>query len=306
MNSYQLIDFGNGRKLESLAGRLIDRPSPAAEFDCPREPERWRDAESYFDLDSRSWEHRTPWPDDLAVEAFPSIQVPVQPTPFGHVGIFPEQATNWQWLQQTTPALEGSTRSASHKALNLFAYTGASTMAMASGGMQVAHVDAAKPNVAAAKRVAATNGLEEAPIRYLVDDALAFVHREIRRGNHYHTIVMDPPAYGHGPKSKRSRNKDNEKRPDRQATAWRIQRDLPELLTSCFELLSRKSFRLLVTGHSAEMDQNQVLDFLQRKLINRRIGRLAPQFQSGRMTLNDTAGRSLDAGFFVRCWLDPN
>lgn len=306
MTRYQLIDFGNGRKLESLAGRLVDRPSPAAESIQPREPQLWRDAESSFDLASRSWNHRTPWPMDLAVEALPSVVVPVQPTPFGHIGIFPEQASNWQWLHRTTPELEGSTRSASHKALNLFAYTGVSSMVMASSGMHVAHVDAAKPNVAAAKRVAANNGLHEAPIRYLVDDSMAFVQREIRRGNHYHTIIMDPPAYGHGPKSKRSRNPDSGKRPGRQAKAWRIQRDLPELLTSCFDLLSRKSFRLLVTGHSAEMDQNGVLGFLQRKLSHRRIGRLETQFESGRMTLEDASGRSLDAGFFVRCSLDAS
>lgn len=175
-------------------------------------------------------------------------------------------------------------------------------MATAKGGMSVAHVDAAKPNVEAAKRVAIANGLRDASVRYLVDDAPAFVQREIRRGNRYHTIVLDPPAYGHGPKTKRS-TKSPDKRPAKQAQAWRIRRDLPELLKNCFELISGRSFRLLVTGHSAEMNQADVLDLIHRHLRHRRIGRLEPHIEAGRMTLADQAKRKLDAGFYVRCWL---
>lgn len=334
---YQLIDFGDGRKLESLGGRLIDRPSPAAEYASPRKARLWRDAESRFDLDSKTWTHHTPWPEDLAVEflfgdAIPAnkpdsdhhsgepsvvpLVLPVQPTPFGHIGVFPEQAGNWRWLLSTAestasasssrPSLTPRRTSTTHQqALNLFAYTGGSTTSMARTGMKVAHVDAAKPNVEAAKRVALANGLAEAPIRYLVDDAAAFVQREIRRGNRYHTIVMDPPAYGHGPKTKlASRKKSDDggdKRPGKQAKAWRIQRDLPELIKDCVELIAGKSFRILITGHSAEMDEANVLDILRRQLANRRIGRMNPKFQTGRMTLVDQAGRHLDAGFYVRC-----
>lgn len=179
-------------------------------------------------------------------------------------------------------------------------------MAMSGTGMHVAHVDAAKPNVATAKGLAMANGLGDAPIRYLVDDAAAFVQREIRRGNRYHTIVLDPPAYGHGPKSKRSRRRARQKssevgkRPPQQAHAWRLQRDLPDLLKNCFDLISTRSFRLLVTGHSAEMDQSDVLDLIERKLTNRRIARLQPMFETGRMSLLDLNERKLDAGFYVR------
>ncbi|TWT56515.1 class I SAM-dependent methyltransferase [Allorhodopirellula solitaria] len=312
---YQLIDFGNGRKLESLAGRIIDRPSPAAENVSPRDPAAWADVDSRYDLNSRTWNHRTAWPDQLAIEVpdladpeTPALRLPVQPTPFGHIGVFPEQMDNWRWLMRTAPVeeLSGSPRSRQRHALNLFAYTGASTMAMAGSGMSVAHVDAAKPNVEAAKRVAVASGLRDAPVRYLVDDAAAFVQREIRRGNRYHTIVLDPPAYGHGPKSK-SKSKANansaDKRPAKQAQAWRIARDLPELLKNCFQLVSGRSFRILVTGHSAEMDQADVVDLVERNLSHRRIGRLQPQVEAGRMTLSDQAGRKLDAGFYVRCLL---
>ncbi len=306
---YHLIDFGNGRKLESLAGRLIDRPSPAAEKAVPRDPAAWVDADSRYDTATQSWTHRTPWPEKLVMEVCDSsravaIQIPTQPTPFGHIGVFPEQVDNWRWLMQTAPTNELSTpsRSRQRQALNLFAYTGAATMAMASSGMSVAHVDAAKPNVEAAKRLAIANELRDAPVRYLVDDAGAFVKREIRRGNRYHTIVLDPPAYGHGPKSKRTA-KAPDKRPAKQAQTWRIGRDFPELLKDCFELISGKSFRLLVTGHSAEMNQAEVLDLVHRNLSHRRIGRLQPHVEAGRMTLTERAGRKLDAGFYVRCSL---
>ncbi len=326
-NRYQLIDFGNGRKLESLAGRLVDRPCPAAEHVAPRIPDAWQDADSRFDLDSRSWHHRTPWPDDIRIhvgdeddatsdlhscdvqsDLKPGIEalcLPVEPTPFGHIGVFPEQAENWRWLTQTAPPSDTPARGNQRQALNLFAYTGASTMAMASSGMHVAHVDAAKPNVESAKRVAVINELQTAPIRYLVDDAVAFVQRELRRGNRYHTIVLDPPAYGHGPGKKRS-TKTTEKRPAKQAQAWRIQRDLPLLLNNCFDLLTGRSFRLLVTGHSAEMDEADVTKFIKKNLLGRRIGRLQPQFETGRMSLTDAAERNLDAGFFVRCWLNAD
>ncbi|MBB3208461.1 23S rRNA (cytosine1962-C5)-methyltransferase [Rhodopirellula rubra] len=316
---YQLLDFGNGRKLESLAGRLVDRPCPAADHAVPHDPSLWRDADSHFDLDTRTWTHRTPWPEQLHVEILTSnktrepegapanienevlLRVPAQPTPFGHIGIFPEQIGNWRWLHRTAPTAELPARAKQKQALNLFAYTGASTITMARDGMKVAHVDAAKPNVEAAKRVAAANDLHDAPIRYLVDDATAFVQREIRRGNRYHTVVLDPPAYGHGPKSKRAPRSPG-KRPARQAQAWRIQRDLPDLLDNCFELISGKTFRILVTGHSAEMDQSDVRQWMRKKLANSRLGRMQPQFKTGRMTLTDRSGRKLDAGFYVRCW----
>ncbi|EMI54764.1 class I SAM-dependent methyltransferase [Rhodopirellula sallentina] len=324
---YQLLDFGNGRKLESLAGRVVDRPCPAADNIPPHNRSLWRNPDSYFDLESKTWTHRTPWPEQLQVEIpkarHPSspepapnsstdnvlLRVPVQPTPFGHIGIFPEQIGNWRWLHRTAPDADSITRLKSGQALNLFAYTGASTMTIAGDGMKVAHVDAAKPNVEAAKRVAAANGLDEAPIRYLVDDAAAFVQREIRRGNRYHTIVLDPPAYGHGPKSKRAprsseKNRSSGKRPARQAKAWRIQRDLPLLLDNCFDLISGKSFRILVTGHSAEMDESDVRQWMRRKLANSRLGRMQPQLKTGRMTLTDLDGRKLDAGFYVRCWTE--
>jgi 23S rRNA (cytosine1962-C5)-methyltransferase len=167
----------------------------------------------------------------------------------------------------------------------LFGYTGASTMALAVVGYHVAHVDAAKPNVQATRIAAEHNGLAEAPIRYLVDDAMKFAAREVRRNRKYHTIVLDPPAYGHSPDGR----------------AWRLQRDLWPLLENCFRLLDPAEFRLLITGHSPEVDQSNVTAFLEQSaFIHHAEAASGLIIQSGRSQLWDASGRSLDAGFYVR------
>ncbi|NND99209.1 MAG: SAM-dependent methyltransferase, partial [Pirellulaceae bacterium] len=150
---------------------------------------------------------------------------------------------------------------------------------------QVAHVDAAKPNVQAAGVAAKWNGLQDAPIRYLVDDAAKFVAREVRRQRVYQAIVLDPPAYGHAPTGK----------------AWRIERDLYPLLSDCFDLLDRNRFRVLITGHSAPMGAKEVIGFFQDFWRRQRsIEQTGLRIESGRSQLLDRQKRPLDAGFFVR------
>jgi 23S rRNA (cytosine1962-C5)-methyltransferase len=304
---YQLIDFGDGRKLESLAGRLVDRPSPAAAARPKSNRDLWSRADSFFDVETKAWSHRTPWPAEFSLACGP-FRMPIRPTPFGHIGLFPEQACNWSWLArppgqvaseaQETPnaaletaseALEtpNAAQGAPGKAqgLNLFGYTGASTMAMVAAGLEVVHVDAAKPNVQAARLAAQLNGWQDRPIRYLVDDARKFAAREVRRERSYHTIVLDPPAYGHGSSG----------------AAWRLARDLGPLLDDCLRLLSGESFRLLVTGHSRDLDQADVFQYLQQNaLMRRHFDSSALRTDVGRSQLKDSQGRSLDAGFYVR------
>ncbi|MEM9588462.1 MAG: SAM-dependent methyltransferase, partial [Planctomycetota bacterium] len=189
---YELIDFGDGRKLESFAGRQVDRPSPAAESTGRALPNQWPQADSVFDPNTRTWRHRTEWPQDLTVDCG-GFRMRVRPTPYGHVGLFPEQFPNWQWLQRPIDRSELPSQGQPQPwGLNLFGYTGASTCAMSQGGMAVAHVDAAKPNVSAAREAAQRNGMEDSAIRYLVDDAAKFAAREVRRGRVYQTIVLDP------------------------------------------------------------------------------------------------------------------
>ncbi len=205
------------------------------------------------------------------------FRMPVQPTPFGHIGLFPEQSENWSWLIERGRALAGGAVLGSDEppwGLNLFGYTGASTMALVSAGLAVAHVDAAKPNVQACRRAAEHNGWGDATIRFLVDDAVKFTAREVRRGRRYQLVVMDPPAYGHSPGGK----------------AWRLQRDLWPLLDQALDLLSDE-FALLVTGHSPEVDQRDVAEFLRRNEKLQACWRGSGlNLESGRSQLTDSAG----------------
>ncbi len=272
---YELIDFGDGRKLESLGGYVIDRPSPAATDTVRSRAADWCRADARFDDAERRWRMRRPWPEPLAVDCG-KFTMPVRPTPFGHIGLFPEQRDNWQWLSSGMAQTGDG-------ALNLFAYTGASTLAMVTAGYAVAHVDAAKPNVTAAGEAAHQNGWAEPPIRFLVDDAAKFVSRERRRGRVYHTIALDPPAYGHGP----------------QGRSWRIERDLWPLLEDVIELLPKHRFRLLVTGHSPQVDHRDVVRYLkQHPWLGSIFSGL--HVTARRSQLTDSSGRQLDTGFVVR------
>jgi 23S rRNA (cytosine1962-C5)-methyltransferase len=289
---YQLLDFGGSRKLESLSGYVIDRPSPAAESECPLQPELWKNADARFDENQKSWTFRRPWPADIWIDG-DGFRLPLRPTPYGHIGAFPEQKQNWQWLAQVgrelSQALSANKENpGSIQAMNLFAHTGGSTLALAQAGAAVAHVDAAKPNVIAAREAANANGFSELPIRYIVDDAVKFTVREGRRKRRYDIVVLDPPAYGHSPDGK----------------AWRIQRDLWPLLDSVLQLVKRQKGALLVTGHTAGIDQQAVVQYIKKQSPLRDCqSRL--HCDIGRSELIDPAGRKLDAGFFVRIvWSD--
>lgn len=277
---YQLIDFGDGRKLESLAGYRIERPCPAAAGCRVHDPQAWKHLDARYDPQAKAWEFHQPWPQDLDVDC-DGFRMPLRPTPFGHIGLFPEQADNWRWLADP----HGPRPAQPRRALNLFGYTGASTLALLRAGYHVAHLDAAKPNVQALRAAAEHNHLANAPIRYLVEDAARFAARELRRGRSYQTIVLDPPAYGHSP----------------QGRAWRIERDLWPLLDDCLRLLEPNDFRLLVTGHSAEVGQADVARYLRESgFLPRQERTSGLLLQTGRSQLRDLVGRHLDAGFFVR------
>ena len=157
-------------------------------------------------------------------------------------------------------------------------------MALVSAGFAVSHVDAAKPNVESAREAARVNGWQERTIRYLVDDASKFAAREVRRGRKYHTIVLDPPAYGHGPAGK----------------AWRLERDIWPLLTDCLRLLETDGFRVLVTGHSPQIGVQEIEEFFRHAATLPEAVRTALRIESGRSQLKDQQDRTLDAGFFVR------
>jgi 23S rRNA (cytosine1962-C5)-methyltransferase len=275
MAEYELIDFGDGRKLEALGGYWIDRPAPAATTATAQHPELWRRAAARFEgrlgNPGGEWTFHRPWPASLRIDG-PGFRLPVQPSPQGHIGVFPEQRPQWEWLARSV----GKAAEPPCEALNLFAYTGGSTLALASAGAHVAHVDAARPNVAHAFRAAELSRLGDRPIRFLVDDAVKFVRRERRRGRTYDIICMDPPAYGHGPRG----------------SAWQLVRDLWPLLGDSLELL-KPDGRILVTGHSRHPGFEEVRDWLARR------GNWQ-SLEAGRSELHDRGGRILNSGHFVR------
>ncbi len=274
-NEYALIDFGGGRKLERLGGVLLDRPSPPAVSARRSHRDNWKRADVRLDQHGKPVAGSRLPPEDSWIARFGEVVFNLRLTPFGHVGVFPEQAGNWHWLAEELakpPVEHGQIH-----ALNLFAYTGGTTLALAAAGAHVVHVDASAPAVAWARRNAVASRMDAKPIRWIVEDARKFVTRELRRGRTYDVIVMDPPTYGHGPSGRR----------------WDIQTHLEDLLRDCLQLLSGGRGLLLVTAHSEMPNVNDVA-----KIIAAQSSSLL--MQSGRLTIRDEAARALDAGYFLR------
>ena len=198
-DQYELLDFGRGRKLECLGGVLVDRPSPVAAGHTVAQAALWSMARARFSRrDARTgvWSTSHDFPATWLVRR-QTITLELRPTPSGAVGLYPEQAANWDWIGDRIRAERRPV-----KVLNLFAYTGASTLAAAGAGAdEVVHVDAARGVVAWARRNARLSDLTARPIRWIVEDSRKFVERELRRGNAYQGIILDPPTYGHGPRA---------------------------------------------------------------------------------------------------------
>ena len=238
-DEYQLLDFGAGRKLERFGPYVLDRPSPAAANAERMRPELWPQAAARYKRTAeaggwvREGEIAEPW----TIAAGP-LRFELKLTEAGHLGVFVEQAANWAWIAEQVRAAERP-----FTVLNLFAYTGGSTLAAAAAGASVVHVDAAANVVAWARRDAAASGLAERPIRWIAEDALRFARRELKRGRQYDAVILDPPAYGHGPRGE----------------PWKLEEHLPELLDLCFALTSARRAFVLLTCHSGEFAAPRVL-----------------------------------------------
>jgi 23S rRNA (cytosine1962-C5)-methyltransferase len=276
-DQYELLDCGHGWKLERFAGRVIQRPSPAATGKSQLPVTRWQPDDSIGMEEDADWVHHRP-ADATWTIRWRGLHMQLAFTPYGHLGLFPEHASHWEWLQQQ--CRRASLRQPEPSALNLFAYTGGASLAMADAGARVAHVDSSKPSVAWARLNAQHSLLSDHPIRWLVEDALKFCQREVRRGSRYHLIVLDPPAYGHGPDGKR----------------WQLDRDLPTLLDSIGELWADEPSGFLISGHG---DENQVARMV-RDSVSGWGSTFRSGWQSGRSMLSGSNFVSLDAGFWIR------
>ncbi len=273
---YQLLDFGQGRKLERFGRWVLDRPAPAAEGLERRDPARWAGADARYDRQAG----RGRW--SPAIEEswplrFAELALELKLTEFGQVGVFPEQADNWTWLAEQVRAHGRPVR-----VLNLFAYTGAATLSAAAAGAEVTHVDAAPGVVAWARRNALLSDLSEAPIRWIVDDALKFVGRELKRGRRYDGLVLDPPAYGHGPHGE----------------VWKLETDFGKLLSSCLELAGGRPAFMLLTCHSGEWAHPS--DFMREVLAKKPELRDEGTISGLDMALASVAGGWLHAGAAIR------
>lgn len=239
---YECIDAGNGEKLERWKDIILRRPDPQAVWNADTKNATWQNTHAIYHRSKQGggqWEYKKDLPETWTID-YKELTFKVSPTGFKHTGLFPEQAVNWDWMQD---AIRSANREI--RVLNLFAYTGGATMACSSAGAtEVVHVDASKGMVQWAKENMQLCHLENNTIRFIVDDVLKFVQREKRRGHTYHGILMDPPSYGRGPNGE----------------MWKLEEQITELVESCLEILDDEPLFFLVnsytTGFSSTVLEN--------------------------------------------------
>lgn len=227
---YEVLDCSQGEKLERWGDYLLIRPDPQVIWDTPKTLKGWRKCNAHYHRSKKGggeWEFFD-LPSQWAIH-YRDLTFNLKPFSFKHTGLFPEQTANWDWFSEK---IRQTGRPV--KVLNLFAYTGGATLAAAAAGAAVTHVDASKGMVTWAKENAVSSGLKDAPIRWLVDDCTKFVEREIRRGNHYDAIIMDPPSYGRGPKGE----------------IWKIEDSIHPFIKLCTKLLSDQPLFFLVNSYT--------------------------------------------------------
>lgn len=273
-SAYEMLDFGNGARWERFGGIVVRRPSPAAEGKKTNGSRFPAAPISYFRRGSSRGEWRGETPPKNWWQSFDRLQFHLKLSPHGQVGVFPEQQPNWRFIEQAVRERKIAS------VINLFAYTGGSTLAAALGGAAVTHVDAAKSVVAWARSNADLSGLSDRPIRWITEDAARFVGREIRRGNTYEGLILDPPSFGRGPKGE----------------VWKFESNLPELLNACRKLAPPGGFRLLVLScHTAGYDHNRLAD-----LLGETMGATPADIDSRPLFLQDTSARKLASGWCAR------
>ena len=249
-NDYEVLDTSAGEKLERWGDYILVRPDPQVIWNTPHKVREWKQKNGHYHRSNKGggqWEFFD-LPEQWEI-SYGNLKFHLKPFHFKHTGLFPEQAVNWEWsAKKKNPGKE-------IKVLNLFAYTGGATVACADAGAAVTHVDASKGMVTWAKENAAASGLANAPIRYLVDDCVKFVEREIRRGNHYDAIIMDPPSYGRGPKGE----------------IWKIEEKIFPLVQLCTKVLADKPLFFLINSYTTGL-QPAVLSYMLNLELKSRFG----------------------------------
>lgn len=272
---YELIDTGEGEKLERYGEFTVARPDPQALWPKKVSEKEWQKAHAYFsrEADDSSWKSRQELPPKWAID-FDGLKFHIKLSAFKHTGLFPENQPTWEWMRQEITKAKRPIN-----VLNLFGYTGGASLACAQAGASVCHVDGSKVAVTWARENAEISNLKQKPIRWIVDDARVFVEREIKRAKQYDAVILDPPAFGHGPNRE----------------LWKIEDDLLPLLKSCQKVLSPQPLFFLINGYAAGYSAiayaNNLKDLFGKK------GKL----ETGELTIaHSKDDRLLPCGIFAR------
>ncbi len=275
---YEIIDMANGEKLERWKDIILVRPDPQIIWKSKSFPKKWNDINAKYNRSSTgggSWEYKKKVPHNWQVN-YKSLIFNIKPMGFKHTGLFPEQAANWDWMIEK---IKNSKREI--KVLNLFAYTGGATVACSSAGASVCHVDSSKGMVAWAKENITSSGLQDRPVRYIVDDVVKFVNREIRRGNKYDAIIMDPPSYGRGTNGE----------------VWKFEDNICDLVELCSKVLSDNPLFFLINSYTTGISSTVLENILNLNITKRYNGKVT----SGEIGLPMTNSKLiLPCGIFGR------
>ncbi len=274
---YELLDSGDGEKLERYGEVVVSRPDPQALWPKHLPEKEWNKSQAHFTRESKNagWEFRGKVPERWPIN-FAGLSFYIKPSSFKHTGLFPEQAPNWDFIREQIQRREGE----EVRVLNLFGYTGGASLAAAQAGAKVVHVDGSKVAIGWGRDNAHISGLSEKPIRWILDDAVAFVKREIKRGNKYEGIIMDPPSFGHGPTGE----------------VWKIEEDLMPLFDLCRQLFSEHPLFFLVNGYASGYSAIAYKNNIEHVMKDFR-----GEIELGELTIAEKdSGRLLPCGIFAR------
>ncbi len=273
---YELIDSGDGKKLERYGRFVFSRPDPQVLWSRCLPVSVWRNADLEFVRKGKEtkWNVAAHVPKEWPIH-FCGVTMLIRPTSFKHTGVFPEQEGNWQWIRECIRAVKQPVR-----VLNLFGYTGGATLVAALAGAEVTHVDGSKAAIAWARENAALSGLSEAPIRWMLDDVKVFLKKELKRGKRYDGIIMDPPTFGYGPKKE----------------LWKIEEDFMELLALTRQILTDTPLFVLASGYASGYSPVTYGNCFEITFSD-----LGGSITAGELALRESSsGRLLPAGIFAR------
>ena len=272
-NDYEMLDTSDGEKLECWGNVVLIRPDPQVIWNGVKNHPLWKKADAHYLRSNKGggeWDYFRRLPESWKI-SYKSLTFRIRPTGFKHTGLFPEQAVNWDYF---TEAIRAANRPI--KVLNLFAYTGGATLACAAAGAQVCHVDASKGMVQWARDNAALSGLSDKPIRWIVDDCEKFVQREIRRGNRYDAVIMDPPSYGRGPSGE----------------IWKLEEKVHSLVELCTGVLSEQPLFFALNSYTTGLSPS-VMEYLLGITVARKFG--------GRVSADEIGLPVTQSGYVLPC-----